>query len=413
MEICVYYITGHGYGHATRSFELVRMLVSLNYQVIIVSSLNETFIHANLSVYLKDSMVVYESRKLDRGAVQLGPLDLDCRETLLAYYDNVHSCHMQIKESEISFLRESNAKFIISDVTPIVCSAAFEAGLKVFIVSNLSWDCIYQQMVSDLDDVVSKEELTKYKAAIKQIQYDYNCCHHLLQLPGPTPQFLTDSSKVIPAPLLSRPSTFDLPKLCMALNVPSLLEACQSQHKLLLSFGGHATDQLKLSDSHLPDGWICFLLGFGSDAYPHLSSRFIFCPRDTYVPDLVAVSDVVLGKIGYGTVSECLSTTPVTPLVYVPRQGWAEEPALVKLMKWNSACICIARDDFFAGNWAPYLQQALQLSLNAKQYTPEPIPDSYAANGGQSTGQYEYLKLSGEEAARWIGNTIHRLASSS
>ena len=392
MEKCVYYITGHGYGHATRSFELVRMLISLNYQVIIVSSLNETFIHENLSQYFDEGRVAYESRKLDSGAVQLGPLDLDCRETLMSYCNQVHAHHRQIKDSETRFLSESNAKFIISDVTPIACSAAFEAGLKAFIVSNLSWDCIYEQMVSDLNDVVCQEELLKYKIAIQQIQNDYNCCHHLLQLPGPTPLFLTDSSKVIPAPLLSRPSSFDLSKLCMTLNVPSLLEACQSYHKLLLSFGGHATDKLKLSDSHLPDGWICFLLGFESDSHPHLSSRFIFCPRDTYVPDLVAVCDVVLGKIGYGTVSECLSTTPVTPLVYVPRQGWAEEPALVKLMEWNKACICIARDDFFAGNWAPYLQHALQLSLNAKQYTPEPISDSHAANGDQSTGHQHRRK---------------------
>ena len=389
------------------------MLISLNYQVIIVSSLNETFIHANLSQYFDDGSVFYESRTLDSGAVQLGPLDLDCRKTLLSYYNQVHANHKQIKDSETRFLTESNAKFIISDVTPIACSAAFEAGLKVLIVSNLSWDCIYQQMVSDLNGVVSKEELTKYKAAILQIQYDYNCCHHLLQLPGPTPLFLTDSSKVIPAPLLSRPSTFDLPKLCMTLNIPNLVETCLSHRKLLLSFGGHATDKLKLSDSHLPDGWICFLLGFDSDSYPHLSSRFIFCPRDTYVPDLVAVCDVVLGKIGYGTVSECLSTTPVTPLVYVPRQGWAEEPALVKLMEWNSACVCISRDDFFAGGWAACLQQALELSLTPKQYIPEPISDLLSNCEGQSAVQYDYLKLSGEEAARWIGDTIHQLASSS
>lgn len=56
------------------------------------------------------------------------------------------------------------------------------------------------------------------------------------------------------------------------------------------------------------------------------SERFITMGSNSYVPDLVYAADVVLGKIGYGFVSECISTG--TPLVYVPRQHWPEEQYL-------------------------------------------------------------------------------------
>lgn len=53
------------------------------------------------------------------------------------------------------------------------------------------------------------------------------------------------------------------------------------------------------------------------------SQRFRPMPHDVYVPDLIHLADAVLGKLGYGFVSECL--TLGTPLIYVPRQNWPEE----------------------------------------------------------------------------------------
>lgn len=56
------------------------------------------------------------------------------------------------------------------------------------------------------------------------------------------------------------------------------------------------------------------------------SARFTAMPLDVYVPDLIPLADAVLGKLGYGFVSECI--TLGTPLIYVPRQNWPEEPYL-------------------------------------------------------------------------------------
>jgi UDP-N-acetylglucosamine:LPS N-acetylglucosamine transferase len=56
------------------------------------------------------------------------------------------------------------------------------------------------------------------------------------------------------------------------------------------------------------------------------SARFKAMPYDVYVPDLINLSDAVLGKIGYGFVSECLRMG--TALIFVPRSNWPEESFL-------------------------------------------------------------------------------------
>ena len=65
----------------------------------------------------------------------------------------------------------------------------------------------------------------------------------------------------------------------------------------------------------LPDGWIAVVCDVG-DAWgaEDLPERFFVAPKGVYMPDVTAVGDVLLGKLGYGTVSECVDAC--TPFVY-------------------------------------------------------------------------------------------------
>lgn len=67
----------------------------------------------------------------------------------------------------------------------------------------------------------------------------------------------------------------------------------------------------------------------------------------------------VLGKLGYGTVSECLSHG--TPLLYVPRTDWPEEEHLSKFIMGYQAGVRTEEADFLAGKWSQYLNAALEL----------------------------------------------------
>lgn len=70
----------------------------------------------------------------------------------------------------------------------------------------------------------------------------------------------------------------------------------------------------------LPPGWIALVTGLSSTSREDLPPRF-YAPvldrekgQDIYVPDLTACVDIVLGKLGYGTCSETVSTR--TPFIY-------------------------------------------------------------------------------------------------
>jgi L-arabinokinase len=63
------------------------------------------------------------------------------------------------------------------------------------------------------------------------------------------------------------------------------------------------------------------------------------------------------GKIGYGTVSETLSCN--TPLVFVRRDHFNEEPFLRKMLEFNRGGVEMNRRDFLSGRWVPYLERAL------------------------------------------------------
>lgn len=68
-------------------------------------------------------------------------------------------------------------------------------------------------------------------------------------------------------------------------------------------------------DGLLPDGWIAIVCGLsGKEKDESLPEGFFAAPRDVYMPDMTAVCDVLLGKLGYGTCSETVATR--TPFVY-------------------------------------------------------------------------------------------------
>ena len=78
----------------------------------------------------------------------------------------------------------------------------------------------------------------------------------------------------------------------------------------------------------------------------------------------IGAADCVLGKIGYGAVSECL--THRKPLVFVRRDFFNEEPFLRKQLEVHGMAVEINRRDFLHGNWTPFLLHTLALRPNFK-----------------------------------------------
>lgn len=78
----------------------------------------------------------------------------------------------------------------------------------------------------------------------------------------------------------------------------------------------------------------------------------------------VNAANCVLGKIGYGTTSECLGHG--TPFIFIRRDYFNEEPFLRKQLEVHGLGVEMKRRDFLSGNWAPFLSKTLTMESNFK-----------------------------------------------
>ncbi|QRV90188.1 L-arabinokinase [Ceratobasidium sp. AG-Ba] len=115
----------------------------------------------------------------------------------------------------------------------------------------------------------------------------------------------------------------------------------------------------------LPDGWIAIVCGVAKNwGEEDLPDRFFVAPRDVYMPDVTAVGDVLLGKLGYGTCAECVDSC--TPFVYVPRALFVEEHGLRMLMETAGTGVELPRERYEAGDWASTIERAWELGKDKK-----------------------------------------------
>ena len=83
--------------------------------------------------------------------------------------------------------------------------------------------------------------------------------------------------------------------------------------------------------------------------------------------DLLASVDVVIGKCGYGTVAECVVNA--TPMLYIPRPDWPEEPYLVEWMEQHHACRAISRAYLDEGRMQAAVEDCCALAVRQVETT--------------------------------------------
>ncbi|OQU77002.1 hypothetical protein SORBI_3010G253200 [Sorghum bicolor] len=213
-------------------------------------------------------------------------------------------------------------------------------GVPSVCIGNFSWDFIYAEYIMEAG--------YHHRSIVWQIAEDYSHCDILLRLPGygPMPAF----RNVIDVPLVVRGFRKSRSEVRKELGIE------ENAKVLIFNFGGQPAGW-KLKQEWLPDGWICLVCG-ASDSQD-VPPNFIKLAKDAYTPDVMAASDCMLGKIGYGTASEVLACK--LPLVFVRRDYFNEEPFLRNLLEYYQNSIEMIRSDFLAGHWKPYLLRALTL----------------------------------------------------
>ncbi|KAK9833328.1 hypothetical protein WJX81_006760, partial [Elliptochloris bilobata] len=256
---------------------------------------------------------------------------------------------------------------------------------------NFSWDFVYSEYLMSGN--------AQFRSMVWQIAEDYACADLLLRLPGhcPMPAF----REVVDVPLVVRHSRKTREQVFGDLGLHPEQKLC------CFLYGGQPPGRWALRAECLPPGWTCVVCAGGDrpgDA--PLPPNFLLAPADAYTPDLIAASTCMIGKIGYGSVSECLCAG--TPMVFLRRDYFNEEPFLRRLLQLHGRGVEIRRRDFLEGTWAPFLLQAATLRFcypgptnggevvaqrleevaATRQATPpaEPLPSKGGAVAGDENG---------------------------
>ncbi len=339
------YVSGHGFGHATRTGAVLRAVreraPALPIEVC-------TSAPPALFTEVVAPPVAVRVLECDPGLAQHDALTID-EERSAAEAARFHASFAELVRSEAAWLRAAGARVVLGDVPPLAFAAAAEAGVPSVALANFSWDWIYRHL---------GRRHPLLREAAEQAALAYGRAGLLLRLP-----FAGDVSAF--------PRVEDVPLVARR---PAVAEA-QARRRLgldarpavLLSFGGLGMPGLEPSAlGRLGDYQFLLTGAVGGGEAPNLRriANEELAAAGLGYADLVGAADVVVSKPGYGIVTDCIGSG--TRLVYTERGDFPEYEVLVAGMARYLPVAHVSNDDLRAGRLLGALERVRSLDF------PEP-----------------------------------------
>ena len=371
VDTVVFYISGHGFGHASRQIEVINALTAIRPEVRIV-------VRTSAPRWLFDRAVtrpfVFAAGEPDTGVVQVDSLQVDAAASIRRAW-HFHRTLETRATVEARLLERLDATLVAGDIPPLAFAAAAAAGVPGVGIANFTWDWIYayyRDLVAGAPDLLPVIR-TAYATADRAWR---------LPMAGGFEAF----GRVVDAPLVARHASRAPADTRAALGLPA------DRPLVLVAFGRYGVGAIDWAMATRQGDVGVVVTRDPVDAGPArpdgsgVGRRFdVDVPRMVergyHYEDLVAAVDVVLTKPGYGIISECAAND--TALVYTARGDFAEYAVLVEAMPRLVRCAYVDQADLFAGRWLPVVRQVLD----------QPVTERPATDGAQvvARGLVEYL----------------------
>lgn len=358
-----FYISGHGFGHAARQIEIVNAVSALLPSASIV--IRTTAARWLFDRTARGPWAIVEG-EVDPGVTQLDSLRLDEAETIrraTSFYNELD----RRAEDEAALLRRHGAAFVISDVPPLACAAAFRAGIPSVVCANFTWDWIY---------AAYGECLQWAPDLLPAIRDAYALASAGWRLP--MHGGFDTVAAIVDVPFVARQPRPDRTRddIRRALDLPL------GTPLALVSFGGYGVEGLPPAHLDCATSWgVVVTRGTGATGVIALEETAIYAAGLRY-QDLVRAVDVVVTKPGYGIITDCVASG--TAMLYTSRGSFAEYDVLVAEMPRYLRCRFIESDDLRAGRWRD--------ALDALMASPPP-PETPRLDGARVVAEMiaEYL----------------------
>ena len=275
----------------------------------------------------------------DTGAVQVDSLRLDEAATVrvaAAFYRDFESRVAR----EAAILREHAAALVVADAPPLGCAAAARAGIPAVVLSNFTWDWIYE----------AYEEARAEPQLLATIRDAYRSTTAGWRLPMHG-GFAT-IAPIVDVPFVARHARHDRATVRRTLSLPAGVPLALS------SFGGYGVRDLDPARLDCLSRWGVVMTGREQPGPLPVGVHFVEEQRlydsGLRYEDLVHAVDVVVTKPGYGIVAECLANG--TAILYTSRGRFPEYQVMVDAMPRVMRCAFIEQDRLMAGEWLNSLE---------------------------------------------------------
>lgn len=347
----VFYVSGHGLGHATRSGAVIEALAATSggSDSIAVRSSAPEWIFAG-----RAPGIAYHSAAIDVGVIQSTALDLDLSATLAAHEDFLTDWEGAV-EREAEWIRRSEARAVVADVPPLAFAAASRAGIPAFAIANFSWDWIL--------DAYARSD-PRWAPMVARYRQAYHGAKRLFRLP--LHGDLSCFPRIVDVPHLVNRSRRDAAECRGAAGIAD----DEPRRVVLVSFGDLAGSALEPSGGTELDDYL--FLGMGRRPAAFRGDWLeISGQSNIRHEELICASDAVLGKPGYSTVAEVIAHE--RRFLYVPRSSYRENSVLERGLAESACARSMPRDDFASGRWRPHLDALFD------QPSPPPAPATHGA----------------------------------
>ncbi len=337
MASVFFYITGHGFGHASREIEVINVLGPRLPEIEIVIRTSVPRWLFERTIRCRYTLI---EGPCDTGVVQIDSLRLDEAETIrraAAFYAGLPA----FASTEAALIRAHDGRLVIADAPPAACAAAAAAGVPSVVLTNFTWDWIYEQY----------PDAASAPALIPTIRDAYRQAAAAWRMPlyGAFEPF----DRIVDVPFIARHAAHRRHEVCESLGLP------QDVPLALFSFSGYGVAGFDARRLDCLERWRVILTGrTRPDDLPEgvffVENASIYDAGLRY-EDLVAAVDTVVTKPGFGLVAECLANN--TAMLYTSRGRFAEYDVMVAAMPKFLRCEFVEIEKLIAGQWLDGLER--------------------------------------------------------
>ncbi len=337
------YVSGHGFGHSTRTAEVLRKVRERAPDLpITVSTSAPAFLFEGVVA----PPLAMRRVECDVGLVQKDALVIDERATA-ARCQQFAAGWDDLVTSEAEWLKRAGARLVLGDIPPLAFAAADAAGVPSVALGNFSWDWIYGHLAP-------REPALGEAAALAREAYGHAA--FLLKLP-----FAGDLGafrRIEEVPLVARRPRVSKDEARRRLGLGP-------EPVVLLSFGGPGLPGIDLGAYGALDAYRFVLTGSSGDGgapanLRRLEGRDVEAAGLEYT-DLVGAADVVVTKPGYGIVTDCIGAG--TRMVYTDRGDFPEYPILSREMTRYIPSVHATNGEIREGRLGPALDAVRAMPL--------------------------------------------------